>query len=202
MKKLLILTIIVVFAFVGLRAGDYKDGLYAEINTTKGLIVVKLEFEKVPLTVSNFVGLAEGTIKNTAKKPGEPYFDGIVFHRVIADFMIQSGDPTGTGAGGPGYTFPDEFHATLRHDKGGILSMANRGPNTNGSQIFITHKATPWLDNKHAVFGETVKGMDVVNSISKGDKIKSVKIVRVGEKAKKFKPDNDSFNKLIEKADQ
>jgi peptidylprolyl isomerase len=202
MKKLLILTIIVVFAFVGLRAGDYKDGLYAEINTTKGLIVVKLEFEKVPMTVSNFVGLAEGTIKNTAKKPGEPYFDGIVFHRVIADFMIQSGDPTGTGAGGPGYTFPDEFDPTLRHDKAGILSMANRGPNTNGSQIFITHKATPWLDNKHAVFGETVKGMDVVNSISKGDKIKSLKIVRVGEKAKKFKPDNDSFNKLIEKADQ
>jgi peptidylprolyl isomerase len=202
MKKLLILTIIVVFAFVGLTAGDYKDGLYAEINTTKGLIVVKLEFEKVPMTVANFVGLAEGTIKNTAKKIGEPYFNGIIFHRVIADFMIQTGDPTGTGAGGPGYTFPDEFDPTLKHHKAGILSMANRGPNTNGSQIFITHKATPWLDNKHSVFGETVKGMDVVNSIRKGDKIESMKIVRVGEKAKKFKADNDTFNKMIEKADQ
>ena len=201
MKKLLILTIIVVFAFVGLKAQEYKDGLYAEINTTKGLIVVKLEFEKVPMTVANFVGLAEGTIKNTAKKPGEPYFDGIVFHRVIADFMIQTGDPTGTGAGGPGYTFPDEFDSSLRHDKAGILSMANRGPNTNGSQIFITHKATPWLDNKHAVFGETIKGMDVVNAIRQGDAIKSIKIVRVGEKAKNFKTDNDAFNKLIEQAD-
>jgi peptidylprolyl isomerase len=202
MKKLLILMIIVVFAFVGLQAEEYKDGLYAEINTTKGLIVVKLEFEKVPMTVANFVGLAEGTIKNGAKKPGEPYFNGIKFHRVIADFMIQSGDPTGTGAGGPGYTFPDEFDPSLKHDKPGILSMANRGPNTNGSQIFITHKATPWLDNKHAVFGETIKGMDVVNSIRQGDEIKSIKIVRVGEKAKKFKADNEAFNKMIEVADQ
>jgi peptidylprolyl isomerase len=116
--------------------------------------------------------------------------------------MIQSGDPTGTGAGGPGYTFPDEFHPKLKHRKGGILSMANAGPNTNGSQFFITHKATKWLDGKHSVFGQTIKGMRVVNAIRKGDKIKTLRIVRVGEKAKKFVIDNDKFKKLIEAHDK
>ncbi len=205
MKKILILTIIAVFAFtcIGLNAGKYKeDGLYAEMDTTKGMIVLVLEFEKTPITVCNFVGLAEGTIKNSAKKLKEPYFDGLYFHRVIPNFMIQTGDPKGNGTGGPGYTFPDEFHASLRHDKGGILSMANRGPNTGSSQIFITHKATPWLDRKHAVFGHVLEGMNVVNSIEQGDKIKTVRIIRVGEKAKKFKTDNDAFNKLIEKFDK
>lgn len=200
MKRFLILTIIAAFVFiVNVNAGEYKDdGLYAEMDTTKGKIVLVLEFEKVPITVCNFVGLAEGTIKNEAKKKGEPYFDGLYFHRVIKDFMIQTGCPKGNGTGGPGYTFPDEFHASLRHDRPGILSMANRGPNTGGSQIFITHKATPWLDRKHAVFGHVLDGMDVVNSIQRGDKIKTVRIIRVGEKAKKFKTDNDTFNKLIE----
>jgi len=205
MKKLLILTLIAAFALasINLNAREYKDdGLYAEMDTTKGMIVLVLEFEKVPMTVCNFVGLAEGTIKNEAKKPKEPYFDGIYFHRVIDNFMIQTGDPKGNGTGGPGYTFPDEFHASLRHDRGGILSMANRGPNTNGSQIFITHKATPWLDRKHAVFGHVIDGMDVVNSIRQGDKIKTVRIIRVGEKAKAFKTDNDAFNKLIENFDK
>jgi len=205
MKKLLILTLIAAFALasINLNAREYKDdGLYAEMDTTKGMIVLVLEFEKVPMTVCNFVGLAEGTIKNEAKKPKEPYFDGIYFHRVIDNFMIQTGDPKGNGTGGPGYTFPDEFHASLRHDRGGILSMANRGPNTNGSQIFITHKATPWLDRKHAVFGHVIDGMNVVNSIRQGDKIKTVRIIRVGEKAKAFKTDNDAFNKLIENFDK
>lgn len=201
MKKFLILMIAVVFLFVGLNAKEYKkDGLYAEIETSKGMIVVRLEFTRVPMTVANFVGLAEGTIENTAKEFGEPYFDGLKFHRVIADFMIQTGDPTGTGAGGPGYEFPDEFHPRLRHDRPGILSMANAGRNTNGSQFFITHRSTGWLNNKHSVFGKTIKGMDVVDKIAQGDVIKTIRIIRVGEKAKNFKVDNDTFKKMIEKA--
>lgn len=205
MKRLIIFTIIAVLAFtlVPLNAKEYtEDGLYAEMKTTKGMIVLRLEFEKTPMTVCNFVGLAEGTIKNDAKKPGERYFDGLYFHRVIPNFMIQTGDPKGNGTGGPGYTFPDEINAELRHDGAGVLSMANRGPNTNASQIFITHKATPWLDGKHAVFGHAIEGIDVINSIIQGDKIETLRIVRVGEKAKKFKTDNEAFNKLIENFDQ
>lgn len=205
MKKLLILTAFVVFfiTFINVNAREYKeDGLYAEMETTKGLIVLRLDFEKAPMTVCNFVGLAEGKIKNSAKPLGTPYYNGLKFHRVIADFMIQGGDPLGTGGGGPGYTFPDEFNPVLRHNKGGIISMANRGPGTNGSQFFITHKATPWLDDRHSVFGETTEGMDVVNKIEQGDTIKSIRIIRVGEKAKNFKADNDSFNKMIEQYDQ
>jgi len=165
-----------------------EDGLYARMTTNKGDITLSLEFEKVPLTVSNFVGLAEGKIKNKAKKIGIPYYDGIVFHRVINNFMIQGGDPTGTGRGGPGYKFKDEFNSSLKHDKPGILSMANAGVNTNGSQFFITHKATPWLNNHHSVFGHVIdeKSMNVVNSIVQGDTIIKVKILRVGKKARKF----------------
>ena len=155
-----------------------QDGLYAKIRTSKGDILVKLEDEKTPVTVANFVGLAEGSIKNTAKKEGEPYYDGLKFHRVINDFMIQGGDPKGTGAGGPGYHFDDEFHPSLRHDGPGVLSMANAGPGTNGSQFFITHVATPWLDDKHTVFGRVVEGQNVVDSIAQGDEIKSVEIIR------------------------
>tara|TARA_B100001109_G_C18838351_1_gene463131 strand:+ start:165 stop:764 length:600 start_codon:yes stop_codon:yes gene_type:complete len=162
------------------------DGLFAKINTTKGSIIVKLEFQKTPLTVANFVGLAEGDIKNTAKAEGEPYYDGLTFHRVIKDFMIQGGDPTGSGAGGPGYSFKDEFDTSLKHNRAGTLSMANAGPGTNGSQFFITHKDTPWLDGKHTVFGYVVEGQGTVDLIEKGDVIKSIEIIRNGKEAKAF----------------
>ena len=175
-----------------------EDGLYARITTNKGDITLFLEFEKTPLTVANFVGLAEGEIKNEAKESGTPYYDGIVFHRVIDNFMIQCGDPDGTGRGGPGYKFKDEFHVDLKHDKAGILSMANAGAGTNGSQFFITHKATSWLNNKHSVFGHVTEGMDVVNSIKKGDNIIEVNILRVGKKAKKFNA-SETFSELKNK---
>jgi len=164
------------------------DGLYAEIVTNKGNIILQLEYQKTPVTVANFVTLAQG--KNNLVSPeykGKKFYDGLSFHRVIANFMIQGGDPKGDGSGGPGYKFEDEFNETLKHNGPGILSMANAGPTTNGSQFFITHNATPHLDNKHTVFGHVVQGMDVVNSIVQGDKIVSVKITAVGKDAKNFK---------------
>ena len=165
-----------------------KDGLYAKLMTSKGDIMLSLEFEKVPITVGNFIGLAEGTLENSSKAKGVPYYDGVKFHRVIKDFMIQTGDPTGTGSGGPGYKFADEVHLDLKHDKAGVLSMANSGVDTNGSQFFITHKATPWLDGKHSVFGSVVDSIsqNVVDSIAKDDSISKIEIIRIGEKAKKF----------------
>jgi peptidylprolyl isomerase len=168
------------------------DGLYANLHTNQGDIIVQLEFEKTPLTVINFVGLAEGTKKSNIKF-GKPFYDGLKFHRVIDNFMIQGGDPKGNGTGGPGYKFKDEI-TDLNHNTGGILSMANSGANTNGSQFFITHMATPWLDGKHTVFGHVVKGMDVVNIIKKDDFIRKVKIIRIGDKAKNFKTDEKAFN--------
>ncbi|GAB2778529.1 peptidylprolyl isomerase [Salinimicrobium soli] len=163
-----------------------NDGLYAKFHTTKGEILVELEFEKTPGTVGNFVGLAEGNLENQAKPQGTPYYDGLKFHRVIPDFMIQGGDPKGTGVGGPGYQFEDEIHPDLKHDRPGILSMANAGPGTNGSQFFITHVATPWLDGKHTVFGYVVEGQEVVDAIKQGDKIEKLEIIREGEAAKKY----------------
>jgi len=178
----------------------YDDGMYAEFNTDSGIIVCKLHFDKTPLTVCNFVGLAEGTLPNEAKAFGVPFYDGLKFHRVISkangdgqDFMIQGGDPQGTGAGGPGYSFQDEFNTSLKHDGAGILSMANSGPNTNGSQFFITHVATPWLDNRHTVFGKVVSGIDVVNKVRTNTQIKSVRIIRKGDAAYKFVADSNSF---------
>ncbi len=165
---------------------NLENGMYAKINTQKGEILIQLEFEKTPLTVANFVALAEGEMQNNKKDKGIAYYDGLKFHRVIADFMIQGGCPEGTGSGGPGYSFADEFHPDLKHNGPGILSMANSGPSTNGSQFFITHKETPWLDGKHSVFGHVIKGMDVVNKITQDDIINSVQIIREGSLAKEF----------------
>lgn len=172
-------------------------GLYAEMDTSRGMIILRLEHEKVPMTVANFVGLAEGKIQFTGKDAQGPYYDGIAFHRVIDDFMIQGGDPTGTGRGGPGYTFPDEIHPSLRHERAGTLSMANAGPDTNGSQFFITHRETPWLDGKHAVFGYVISGQEVVDAIRQGEKIKTVRIRRVGSSAESFHVDQRVFDELL-----
>ncbi len=163
-----------------------NNGIYAKFNTSKGAILVNLEFEKTPGTVGNFVALAEGNLENDIKPQGTPYYDGLKFHRVIADFMVQGGCPQGTGTGNPGYSFDDEFHPTLKHDKPGILSMANSGPASNGSQFFITHVATPWLDNKHTVFGNVVEGQDIVDVIAQDDALTSIEIIRVGDAAEKF----------------
>lgn len=163
-----------------------QDGIYAKFNTTKGEILVKLTHDKTPGTVGNFVALAEGKKKNSAKAKGEPYYDGLKFHRVIPDFMVQGGCPLGAGTGDAGYKFDDEFHPDLTHSEPGVLSMANAGPGTNGSQFFITHVPTPWLDNKHTVFGHVASGQEVVDAIAQGDKIETLEIVRVGDEAKKW----------------
>lgn len=197
-KRVLIMFIfLTLFLLPGLvSAGDLKDGLYARFDTNKGEIIAVLHYKKTPITVINFVGLAQGTIDSN-KGAGNHFYDGLIFHRVIKNFMIQGGDPEGTGRGGPGYKFPDEFDDTLKHDAPGTLSMANSGPGTNGSQFFITHRATSWLDNKHTVFGKVVKGMDVVNKIEKGDMINTLTIIRVGGDAKAFKADKASFDAAL-----
>ena len=165
-----------------------NEVIFAEFETTKGKIVVVLEYKKTPITVANFVSLIEGTntFVSDEKLKGKPFYNGLKFHRVIKDFMIQGGDPAGNGSGGCGYSFKDEFVSDLKHDKGGILSMANSGPSTNSSQFFITHKDTPWLDGKHTVFGHVVKGMEVVNAIVQDDVILKITVSRVGTEAKKF----------------
>jgi FKBP-type peptidyl-prolyl cis-trans isomerase len=204
MKRLL--TLAFALALPAVFAQDtaaLEDGLYAQFETSKGTITIELYEAKVPRTVHNFVGLAEGTLK-TNKPDGTKFYDGLVFHRVIKDFMIQGGCPLGTGTGDPGYKFKDEFDPSLKHEGKGILSMANSGPNTNGSQFFITHKSTPWLNNKHSIFGKVIKGMDVVDAIAsvkvapRSNKplepvaMKTVKILRVGDKYKDYKADEAS----------
>lgn len=163
-----------------------QDGIYAKFNTPKGSILVKLTHDLTPGTVGNFVGLAEGNLENSVKPQGQKYYDGLKFHRVIPDFMIQGGCPLGTGTGDAGYKFDDEFHPSLRHDGPGVLSMANAGPGTNGSQFFITHVATPWLDGKHTVFGHVVEGQAVVDAVAQDDALESVEIIRVGAEAEKW----------------
>ena len=172
------------------------EGIYALIETNKGDILLFLEYKKVPMTVCNFIGLAEGELN--LEKKGKPFYDGLTFHRVIDNFMIQCGCPKGNGTGGPGYRFPDEFDSSLKHTGPGILSMANAGPGTNGSQFFITHVPTPWLDGKHTVFGHVVEGQDVVNKIQQGDKIKKVSIIRVGEEAEKFSTTATDFAEYVQ----
>lgn len=196
MKQIKLLIAVLALSFVACKSAKYQDlddGMYADLQTDKGDILLKLEYELTPVTVANFVSLAEGTngyVHDEFK--GKPFYDGLKFHRVLKDFMIQGGDPRGNGSGDPGYKFEDEFpiddegNLQLKHNGAGILSMANSGPNANGSQFFITHKETPWLDGRHSVFGHVVKGQEVVDSIAQNDVIKTIEIIRIGKEAKKF----------------
>lgn len=178
------------------KALEGKEGVFAVIDTAKGEIVLELFYKQTPLTVTNFVGLAEGTL-NAAK--GKPFYDGLKFHRVIAEFMIQGGDPLGNGTGGPGYKFGDEIVDSLKFTGPGILAMANAGPGTNGSQFFITHVATPWLDGKHTIFGHVVDeaSQKTVNAIAQNDKINSIRIYRQGDEAKGFTATQADFDRLV-----
>lgn len=206
MKKLglFILSLVVFFSFSSAQTVDEKkleDGIYAKIYTENGNILIKLHYDKCPMTVANFVGLAEGKMPNAEKALGVPYFDGLKFHRVISkangdkqDFMIQGGDPKGTGSGGPGYAFKDEFSPDLKHEKG-TLSMANSGPSTNGSQFFITIVETSWLNNKHTVFGKVISGQNVADSLKQNTIMTKVEIIRKGKVAKKWDA-VETFKKL------
>tara|TARA_R110002033_G_scaffold6588_3_gene25490 strand:+ start:674 stop:1747 length:1074 start_codon:yes stop_codon:yes gene_type:complete len=192
-KFFLVAAILLVVACKPSKYPNLENGLYADIETNKGDILLKLYQEDVPLAVSNFVTLAEGNNPNVADSlKGQKYYDGLTFHRVLKDFMIQSGDPLANGSGGPGYKFEDEFprdslgNLKYKHAAAGVLSMANGGPGSNGSQFFITHKETPWLDGIHTIFGEVKTGQDIVNAIAQNDTIKHVSIIRVGSKANGF----------------
>ncbi len=192
--KLTLLTILMSMSSCkSTKYDNLDDGLYADIQTDKGEILLKLEYEHAPITVANFVSLAEGSNPYVDEKyKGKNFYDGLIFHRVVADFMIQGGDPRGNGSGNPGYKFGDEFpmneegNLMFSHDKPGILSMANSGPETNGCQFFITHKETPFLDGKHTVFGHLIEGQAVVDSIQPNDVINKIEIIRVGKKVKEF----------------
>ena len=189
-----------VSAGAAVAAADDPDGLYAEVATTRGLIILRLEFEKAPMTCANFVGLAEGTIANAAFPPGVPFFDGTVWHRVVPGHVIQCGIPKEGKSEGPGYAFPNEIVAGLGHGRAGMVNMANGGPHTNGSQWCITLGDRSYLDGDYTVFGEVLRGMDVVFSIIQGDIVKSVKIVRVGQAALRFRPTSESFREMVDEA--
>lgn len=188
MKKSITTLLIAVFisAAFTTTAADYPPGLYAEFIMGKGKIVCKLEYQKAPVTVANFVGLAEGKIKNTGRPDGVRFYDGLIFHRCIRKFMIQGGDPLGTGMGGTGYYFNDEFDLSLNFNSPGMLAMANSGPNSNSSQFFITEAPTTWLNYKHNIFGTVIEGQPLVSQINNGDTIRKVNIIRVGKEAQKF----------------
>ena len=185
------------------KTTDANEGIFAEFVTSKGKIVVQLEYQKTPVTVANFISLAEGTNTFVAdeKLKGKPYYNGLKFHRVIKDFMIQGGDPAGNGSGGAGYSFKDECLPELIFDKGGILAMANSGPATNSSQFFITHKETPWLNGKHTIFGHVVSGMETVNAVVQDDVMNTITIVRKGDAAKKFDAAKVFFDYYSNKGD-
>lgn len=199
MKKMILLLTMIVSTQI-FAQNDSQDGMYANFITDKGTITAELYFDKTPLTVANFVALTEGNHPEVdTQYKGKRFFDGLKFHRVVADFMIQGGDPKGDGSGQPGYLFQDEIVEDLKHSGPGILSMANRGPATNGSQFFITHKATPHLDGRHTVFGQVIKGQEVVDAIAQNDVIKKIEIIRVGKAAKNFNA-NKVFSNLMKEA--
>jgi cyclophilin family peptidyl-prolyl cis-trans isomerase len=191
-----------VFTAAACSKPKYPEGLYAELQTNKGLIVLQLEFVKTPMTVANFVGLAEGTIANSALPEGKPFYDGSEFHRVVPGHVIQAGIPKEAQDRGPGYTFPNEIHAGLSHGRAGMLGMANGGPHTNSSQFYITLGDRSYLDGDYPVFGQVVEGMDVVSAIVQGDVIENVAIVRSGKNARRFKADTESFQKLVADAEK
>jgi peptidyl-prolyl cis-trans isomerase A (cyclophilin A) len=199
MHRTALLLPVLVLAALPVAAASLPDGLYAEIATPRGVIVCRLEYRRAPMTVSNFVGLAEGTLKANGVT-GKRYFDGLAFHRVEPGFVIQGGDPKGNGSGGPGYQFPNETSPDLKHDSPGVLAMANAGPNTNGSQFYITMQAAPHLDGSYSVFGKVVQGQDVVARIVQGDRMTSVKILRIGADAQAFTVTQAGFDSMVASA--
>ena len=201
-KSALLFIVLVGFKTTSGYASEFGDGVFTVIETNKGRIVGRLFYERAPMSVANYIGLVEGKI-NHNRVDNASFYDGLIFHRVIPNYLIQGGCPDGNGYGDPGYMFDDEFHPELRHDKPGVFSMANSGKDSNGSQFFITHRPTPQLDDKHSVFGEVIDGMNVVYAMQPGDRIEKVSILRVGEAAQAIKVTQSSFDALIaEKREQ
>jgi cyclophilin family peptidyl-prolyl cis-trans isomerase len=198
---ILVLALLLSSLAPGCRGAKYPEGLYAEVTTNKGLIIIKLEYEKTPMTAANFVGLAEGTIDNAAFPAGRPFFDGTKWHRVVPGHVVQCGIPVGGKAEDPGYEFPNEIVLPdLNHGRAGMVNMANGGPHTNASQWCITLGDRSYLDGDYTVFGSVVKGLDVVMSLVQGDEVRTVRIVRIGKKARAFRPTTDPFRAMVEDA--